>query len=82
MSLSIEDIQAPIASEMTLFDQKFHSFMQSKVFLLDTITQYIVKRKGKQVRLMFVFLRAGICGVITEKNYRGALFIELFSLCW
>lgn len=77
MSLSIDDIQAPIANEMMLFEQKFRSFMKSKVFLLDTITQYIVKRKGKQLRPMFVFLTAGACGAITEKTYRGASLIEL-----
>jgi octaprenyl-diphosphate synthase len=77
MSLSIDDIQAPIANEMMLFEQKFRSFMQSRVFLLDTITQYIVKRKGKQIRPMFVFLTAGACGAITEKTYRGASLIEL-----
>ncbi|MDX1904004.1 MAG: polyprenyl synthetase family protein [Thermonemataceae bacterium] len=76
-SLRIEDIQAPIQNEMMLFEQKFRSFMQSKVFLLDTITHYIVKRKGKQIRPMFVFLMAGTLGEISEKTYRGASLIEL-----
>ncbi|KOY87451.1 polyprenyl synthetase [bacterium 336/3] len=77
MPLNIDDIQAPIQQEMNLFEKKFRSFMQSKVFLLDTITHYIVKRKGKQMRPMFVFLTAGACGGITEKTYRGASLIEL-----
>lgn len=77
MPIRIEEIQAPIQNEMMLFEQKFRSFMQSKVFLLDTITHYIVKRKGKQIRPMFVFLIAGACGGITEKTYRGASLIEL-----
>jgi octaprenyl-diphosphate synthase len=77
MPLHIDEIQAPIQQEMNLFEKKFRSFMQSKVFLLDTITHYIVKRKGKQIRPMFVFLTAGACGAITEKTYRGASLIEL-----
>lgn len=51
--------------------------MHTKVLLLDKIMNYIVKRKGKQMRPMFVFLSAGMCGGITESTYRGASLIEL-----
>lgn len=51
--------------------------MKSKVKLLDHITNYIVKRKGKQMRPMFVFLTAGVSGGVTESSYRGAALIEL-----
>jgi len=51
--------------------------MKSEVFLLDTIMTYIVKRKGKQIRPMFTFLMAGVCGGIQESTYRGASLIEL-----
>lgn len=51
--------------------------MKTKVLLLDKIMSYIVKRKGKQMRPMFVFLSAGTCGKITESTYRGASLIEL-----
>jgi octaprenyl-diphosphate synthase len=51
--------------------------MKSKVMLLDTIMNYIVQRKGKQIRPMFVFLTAGCVGTINEKTYRGAALIEL-----
>jgi octaprenyl-diphosphate synthase len=77
MALSINDIQAPIAQEMTAFEQKFRQFMKSEVMLLDQIMNYIVRRKGKQLRPMFVFLTAGICGEISEVTYRGASMIEL-----
>lgn len=77
MSLRLKDIQAPIATEMVEFEKKFRSFMKSKVFLLDKIMDYIVKRKGKQMRPMFVFLTAGVLGDITERTYRAASFIEL-----
>lgn len=77
MSLSIKEIQAPIAKEMQAFEGKFRQSMKTKVRLLDTIMNYIVQRKGKQIRPMFVFLTAGLMGDISEKSYRGAALIEL-----
>ena len=77
MALRLNDIQSPIATEMNAFELKFRDFMKSKVFLLDKIMDYIVKRKGKQMRPMFVFLSAGTVGQIDERSYRGASLIEL-----
>lgn len=77
MPLSIKDIQSPIAAEMESFEKKFYNAMKSKVMLLDRIMTYIVRRKGKQMRPMFVFLSAGVAGQITETSYRGASLIEL-----
>ena len=64
---------------MELFEQKFHLAMSSKVALLNRITHYIVNRKGKQMRPMFVFLVAKIVnhGEVSEHTYRGASVIEL-----
>lgn len=77
MSLRLDDIKRPIAQEMQLFEQKFRQAMQSSVPLLDRIMHYIVKRKGKQMRPMFVFLTAGVTGSINESTYRAASLIEL-----
>ncbi len=77
MSLRLEDIKAPIAREMEEFEPKFRASMKTKVLLLDKIMSYIVKRKGKQMRPMFVFLSAGTCGKISEATFRGASLIEL-----
>jgi len=77
MSLNLKEIQAPIALEMMEFEKKFRDSMKSKVLLLDKIMTYIVKRKGKQMRPMFVFLSAGVTGGIDESTYRGAALIEL-----
>lgn len=76
MSL-IDQIKAPIKNEMSSFELKFKDSMASKVPLLDRITHYIVKRKGKQMRPMFVFLTAKLCGEINESTFRGASMIEL-----
>jgi octaprenyl-diphosphate synthase len=77
MVLHLKNIKAPIEMEMTEFEKKFRASMKSKVLLLDKIMSYIVKRKGKQMRPMFVFLSAGTCGNISEATYRGASLIEL-----
>jgi octaprenyl-diphosphate synthase len=77
MARSVAAIQAPINAEMKLFEQRFSDLMKSDVRLLDQIMNYIVKRKGKQLRPMFVFLTAGVCGGITDTTYRGAALIEL-----
>jgi octaprenyl-diphosphate synthase len=77
MSISIQEIQAPITGEMEVFELKFRSFMKTNVMLLDQIMNYIVKRKGKQLRPMFVFLSAKTCGEVNEATYRGAALIEL-----
>lgn len=77
MALVLNDIKAPIAAEMEEFESKFRASMKTNVLLLDKIMSYIVKRKGKQMRPMFVFLSAGTCGRIEESTYRGASLIEL-----
>jgi len=74
---TLDEIKKPINKEMELFEKKFRLSMKSSVPLLDRITTYIVKRKGKQLRPMFVFLSAAMCGGITEATYRGAALIEL-----
>jgi octaprenyl-diphosphate synthase len=74
---SLDEIKAVIADEMNLFEKKFKESMKSNAPLLDKITYYIVKRKGKQIRPMFVFLSANLSGKITESTYRAAGLIEL-----
>ncbi len=72
-------IKQPIQSEMELFEKKFYESMSSQVALLNRITYYIVNRKGKQMRPMFVFLTAKMLsgGTVNERTYRGASVIEL-----
>lgn len=75
----VEQIKEPIYEEMELFEEKFTASMSSKVALLNRITHFIVNRKGKQMRPMFVFLTAKMLnqGKINERTYRGAAVIEL-----
>lgn len=76
----LEQIKLPIKKEMDLFEEKFSNSMISNVPLLNRITHYVVKRKGKQMRPMFVFLTAKMMSdnaIINEKVYRAASIIEL-----
>lgn len=75
----VEQIKKPITVEMDLFEDKFKQIMKSKVPLLNRITYFIIRRKGKQMRPMFVFLVAKMVskGGFDERTYRGAAIIEL-----
>lgn len=70
-------IKAPIREEMAKFEDVFKTSMKSKVPLLNIVTNYILRRKGKQMRPMFVFLSAKLNGEINESTYTAASFIEL-----
>lgn len=75
--LNLDSIKAPIVPEMKAFEEHFREAMRSTVPLLDVIMRYILRRKGKQMRPMFVFLSAGMCGGVKEQTFRGAALIEL-----
>ncbi len=75
----VEKIKAPIRHEMELFESKFKDAMKTQVPLLNRVMDYIIHRKGKQMRPMFVFLTAKMVsnGGFHERTYRGAAIIEL-----
>jgi octaprenyl-diphosphate synthase len=76
--LSITAVNQSIKTELAEFEHRFRDVMRTKVPLLDTIMYYIVQRKGKQVRPMFVFLCAKICGQsVSDATYHAASMIEL-----
>ena len=77
MSSSLEQLKAPIRVELSEFEQRFAQSMKTRVPLLNTIMNYIVRRKGKQIRPIFVLYSAGLCGGIAERTYRGAALVEL-----
>ena len=74
---TIQQIQQPIAEEMEKFESWFRDSMRSRVSLLDNIMHYIIKRKGKQMRPMFVFLSSKVFAPTTESTYIAASMIEL-----
>jgi octaprenyl-diphosphate synthase len=73
----IDQIIAPVQHEMVEFENKFRESMHSDVAMLDKVTHYIIKRKGKQVRPLFVFLTAKMLGNVTQKTYDAATLVEL-----
>ena len=75
--LNIKEIKKPISNEMNVFEDKFKSSLKTRVPLLDKIMHYIIKRKGKQMRPMFVFLCAKIFNNTKESTYTAASLIEL-----
>jgi octaprenyl-diphosphate synthase len=66
-----------IEQELEIFEKVFKESVKSHVSLLDTIMRYIVKRKGKQLRPMFVLLSAKLTGTINDQTYRAASLVEL-----
>jgi octaprenyl-diphosphate synthase len=70
-------IKKPVDSEIEEFEKHFSNSINSKVPLLETITNYIIRRKGKQIRPLFVFLSAKMLGEINRSTYTAATLIEL-----
>lgn len=77
MIKSLSSITALIDTEIKEFHQRFKQAMKSEVPLLDTVTNFIVRRKGKQMRPMFIFLSAKLCGEVTDLTYHAANLVEL-----
>ena len=74
---SLSDISIPIKSELDHFNDIFKQSLKSKVGLVDLVTRYILRQKGKKIRPLLVLLSAKICGGVTERTYRGATLVEL-----
>jgi octaprenyl-diphosphate synthase len=73
----LSTIKKPVAQEMRLFDEKFKGHISSRVALVDQVMRYMVRRKGKQIRPILVFLTAKLTGEIKESTFVGASLIEL-----
>ncbi len=74
---AVEEIINPIRVEITEFEHRFKQSMQSTAPLLDKVTHYIIKKKGKQIRPMFIFLTAKMLGEVNDKTYDAAILAEL-----
>lgn len=74
---SLKEIQVPVANHMLQFEGVFHNAIKSPVPLLNLIMRYLTRRKGKQMRPLFVYLSADLCGGVTESTHRAAALIEL-----
>ena len=74
---TLDIIKAPIKDELKEFDPYFKNALRTKVRLLDIINQYIIKRKGKEMRPILVFLAAKLCGEINQSTFTAATLTQL-----
>lgn len=75
--MTVDQIIAPVKAEMSEFEDRFRESMKSQAPLLDKVTHYIIKRKGKQMRPLFIFLSAKMLGDVSDKTYDAANLVEL-----
>ena len=75
--VGLRAIQAPVAGDLRVFRARFRDAMRSRVRLLDAVVQYLLRRKGKQIRPTLVLLSAELSGGVTERSYRAAALVEL-----
>ena len=75
--ISMNTIQEPVKAELEAFKKYFRASMSSNVGLLNKVTRYVLRQKGKRIRPVLVLLTAKICGTVSERSYRGAALVEL-----
>ena len=74
---SMAAIRRPVEDDLAVFRGHFRDAMRSRVGLLDKVTQYVLRQKGKEIRPVLVLFSAQLCGGVTEKSYRAAALVEL-----
>ncbi|MFH0759274.1 MAG: polyprenyl synthetase family protein [Bacteroidota bacterium] len=75
--INLDDIREPVKQEMKEFNNRFKASISSEIPLVNLVTGYVLRRKGKQMRPLFVFLSSKMTGEITESTYTAASLIEL-----
>lgn len=75
--MNLNEIISPIEKELAEFQKQFSGSMKSKVALIDLITKYILKQKGKKIRPVLVLLSAKLCGSVNQRTYIAANLVEL-----
>ncbi len=75
--LRLSDIRLPVEDEMVIFRRYFRDAMRSKVGILDKVTRYVLRQKGKEIRPILVLLSAKLTGGVTESSFRAAALVEL-----
>lgn len=75
--MDLQAIASPIQHHLPLFDRVFREAIRSRIGLVDLVTKYLVRQKGKKVRPILVLLSAELCGGVNEKSHRGAALVEI-----
>lgn len=76
-TVTLKEIQRTVDDELATFQTYFREAMRSRVGLLDKVTQYVLRQKGKRIRPILVLLSAKVCGGVTDTTYRAAALVEL-----
>lgn len=74
---TLKEISAPVRHHLTVFQEVFRNAIRSRIGLVDLVTRYLVRQKGKQVRPILVLLSADLCGGVNESSYRAASLVEI-----
>ncbi|MCB0750235.1 MAG: polyprenyl synthetase family protein, partial [Ignavibacteriae bacterium] len=77
LKYNLSEISKPVLSELGNFNLLFKQSLKSKVGIVDLITKYILKQKGKKIRPLLVLLSSKVAGNVNERTYRGAILVEL-----
>ena len=75
--MDLKEIAAPVQDHLAAFDRVFREAIRSRIGLVDLVTKYIIRQKGKKVRPILVLLSADLCGGVNERSYRGATLVEI-----
>ena len=77
MDLDLKKISAPIINELDEFKVHFREAIRSKVALVDLVSKYILRQKGKKIRPILVLLSAKLCGEVNRRTYTAATLVEM-----
>lgn len=77
MKADLTQISKPIKNDLDQFNQLFKESLKSKVGIVDIVTKYILKQKGKKIRPLLVLLSGKVIGELNERTFRGAILVEL-----
>ena len=75
--MDLKEIAAPVQPHIDAFAKVFRESLRSDVGLVELVTKYLVRQKGKKVRPILVLLSADVCGGVNPKSYRGAALVEI-----
>lgn len=75
--MHLTEISRPIKAELDVFNEIFKKSLKSSVGIIDLVTGYILKQKGKKIRPLLVILSAKLAGGVNDRTYRGATLVEL-----
>lgn len=78
--VTLKQITAPILDDIKVFQQEFENALKSEVRLINSISNYMIKNRGKNIRPILTILSARLCGEPTLNSYKAAAMMELLHI--